>query len=158
MIKSTGNVSDWSKISKDKVIFNKFYFPLAHSFLCSCLNEARAHALVPQWVLRPFSAHERSKPGARYARRCFSESCLCESCLSEATSVTTLKVYTILIYTQGVAHSRAAYASLFCSRRCCRAEERECSVGSPRFLERWTLTLKQSSNWFESCKPNFQCI
>ena len=41
-------------------------------------------ALVPQWVLRPFWAHERSKPGARYARRCFSESCLSESCLTEA--------------------------------------------------------------------------
>ena len=34
----------------------------------SCLGEARAQALVPQWVLRPFWAHERSKPGARYDR------------------------------------------------------------------------------------------
>ena len=44
----------------------------------------------PQWVLRPFWAHERSKPGARYATRCFSESCLSESCLSEASSGITL--------------------------------------------------------------------
>ena len=57
----------------------------------SCLSEAKAQALVPQWVLRPFWAHERSKPGARYARRCFSESCLSESCLSEATSVITIR-------------------------------------------------------------------
>ena len=56
----------------------------------SCLSEARAQALVPQWVLRPFWAHERSKPGARYATRCFSESCLSESCLSGASSGTTL--------------------------------------------------------------------
>ena len=54
----------------------------------SCLSEARAQALVPQWVLRPFWAHdESSKPGARYATRCFSE-----SCLSEASSGTTFIV------------------------------------------------------------------
>ena len=52
----------------------------------SCLSEARAQALVPQWVLRPFWAHERSKLGARYATRCLSESCLSESCLTEASS------------------------------------------------------------------------
>ena len=49
------------------------------------------------------------------------------------------------------------YASFICSRRCCRAEDRECSVGSSRFLEHWALNLEQSSNWLESCKPNFQC-
>ena len=57
----------------------------------SCLSEARAQALVPQWVLRPFWAHERSKPGARYATRCLSESCLSESCLTEASSGITFK-------------------------------------------------------------------
>ena len=45
-----------------------------------------------------------------------------------------------------VTHSRTAYASFISSRRCYRAEDRECSVGSSRFLERWTLTLEQSSN------------
>ena len=47
---------------------------------------------MPQWVLRPFWAHECSKPGARYDRRCFSESCLSESCLTEATCGISLRI------------------------------------------------------------------
>ena len=60
--------------------------------------------------------------------------------------------------TTRVTHSWTAYAWLICSRRCYRAEDREFLVGSSRILERWTLTLEQSSNWLESYKPNFQCI
>ena len=60
--------------------------------------------------------------------------------------------------TARVTHSRTAYASFISSRRCYRAEDRECSVGSSRFLERWTLTLEQFSNWLECYKPSFQCI
>ena len=60
--------------------------------------------------------------------------------------------------TTHVTHSRTAYALFICSQRCYRAKDRMCSVGSSRFLERWTLTLEQSSNWLESYKPSFQCI
>ena len=52
--------------------------------------------------------------------------------------------------TTRVTHSRTAFASFICSRICYRAEDRVCLVGSSRFLERWTITLKQSSNWLES--------
>ena len=48
--------------------------------------------------------------------------------------------------TTRVTLSQTAYASFISSRRCYRAEDRECSVGSSRFLERWTLTLEQFSN------------
>ena len=41
---------------------------------------------------------------------------------------------------------------------CYCAEDKECSVWCSRFLERWTLTLEQSSNWLESYKPSLQCI
>ena len=78
----------------------------------SCLSEARAQALVPQWVLRPFWAHERSKPGARYATRCFSESCLSESCLSEALSGTTLRTKELWITARTTAPSRAKLSKI----------------------------------------------
>ena len=48
--------------------------------------------------------------------------------------------------TTRVTHSRTAYASFICSQRYYRAKDRACSVRSSRFLERWTLTLEQSSN------------
>ena len=70
--------SEWKLNSKDHVVFDKI------------LSGARA--LLPQWGMRPFQAHERSKPGARYATRCLSESCLSESCLTEASSGITFKV------------------------------------------------------------------
>ena len=48
--------------------------------------------------------------------------------------------------TTRVTLSRTAYASFISLRRCYRAEDRECSVGSSRFLGCWTLTLEQSFN------------
>ena len=48
------------------------------------------------WILESDWVHERLnerlKPGARYAKRCFSESCLSESCLSEASVITYMEL------------------------------------------------------------------
>ena len=92
--------SEWKLNSKDHVIFNKF-FRSARALLPQWGKSASA-CVVPHWVLRPFWAHERSKPGARYARRCFNESCLSASCFSEASSVIILRevilVYLVLKY------------------------------------------------------------
>ena len=91
-------------IFKDKIIFDKLYCQHAHTlsmFMPQWGKSAsmfvpqwgkNASMFMHQWVFRPFWAHERSKPGARYDRRCFSESCLSESCFSESSSGTTLRV------------------------------------------------------------------
>ena len=60
----------------------------------SNLSEAKAQALVRASV--SLASVLGSKQGARYDRRCFSESCLSESYLTDSTSVTTLVLQEML--------------------------------------------------------------
>ena len=91
----TENINNYGKIWSHLLLFHQacvcdFFYKI--KITNRKLTEAQAHAIVPQRVLRPFWAHERSTPDARYDRRCFIEACLCESFLTDASSVNTLRI------------------------------------------------------------------